>query len=70
MVARLVSGGSLGTVGEHALMLYKLLRQCTPNDEFIELNFQANLNRRLQLLENTKLQCWKLYPIEQNVLPQ
>ena len=26
----------------------KLLRQCTPDNEFVHLNFQANLNQRLQ----------------------
>ena len=33
---------------KHALMMYKLLRQCTPEIEFVQLNFQANLNQRLQ----------------------
>ena len=28
-------------------MLYKLMKQCTPTEEFIQLNFQANLNQRL-----------------------
>ena len=31
---------------KHALMMYKLFRQCTPEPEFIQLNFQANLNQR------------------------
>ena len=33
---------------KHALMMYKLLRNCMPDNEFMHLNFQANLNPRLQ----------------------
>ena len=29
-------------------MLYKLLRQCIPDNEFMHMNFQANTNQRLQ----------------------
>ena len=32
---------------KHALMMYKLFRQCVPDEEFINLNFQANLNQRI-----------------------
>ena len=31
---------------KHALLMYKLFRQCTPETEFIQLNFQANLSQR------------------------
>ena len=33
---------------KHALMMYKLFRQCVPDNEFMHLNFQANLNQRNQ----------------------
>ena len=33
---------------KHSLMLYKLLRQCIPDNEFMHMNFQANTNQRLQ----------------------
>ena len=50
---------------KHALMLYKLLRQCTPNDEFIQLNFKAKLNRRLQHYNFLKVQN---YSVGNNIL--
>ena len=31
---------------KHALLLYKLMRQCMPSKESIQMNFQANLNER------------------------
>ena len=52
---------------KHALMLYRLMRQCTPTEEFIQLNFQANLNQRPtipQFYQISKLQCGKQHPIK------
>ena len=37
-------------------MLYKLLIQCTPSAEFVQLNFQANMNQRLQHHNFIKIQ--------------
>ena len=31
-----------------ALMMYNLFRNCMPDNEFMHLNFQANLNQRIQ----------------------
>ena len=31
---------------KHALLLYKLIRQCMPSEESIQMNFLANLNER------------------------
>ena len=50
---------------KHALMLYRLLRQCTPSEEFVQLNFQANLNQRLQHHNFLKLQN---YSVGSNIL--
>ena len=50
---------------KHALMLYKLLRQCTPNVEFIQLNFQPNFNRKLQHHNFLKVQN---YSVGNNIL--
>ena len=50
---------------KHALMLYRLLRQCTPSEEFIQLNFQANLNQRLQHHNFIKMQN---YSVGSNIL--
>ena len=50
---------------KHALMLYKLYRQCIPNEEFIGLNFQANLNQRLQYHNFIKRQN---YSVGSNIL--
>ena len=50
---------------KHALMLYKLYRQCIPNEEFIGLNFQANLNQRLQYYNFIKRQN---YSVGSNIL--
>ena len=33
---------------KHALMMYTLFRQCMPDNEFMHLNFQANMNQRLE----------------------
>ena len=33
---------------KHTLMMYSLFRQCMPDNEFMHLNFQANMNQRLQ----------------------
>ena len=33
---------------KHALMMYNLFRNCMPDNEFMHLNFQANLNQRIQ----------------------
>ena len=50
---------------KHALMLYRLMRQCTPTEEFIQLNFQANLNQRLQSHNFIKSQN---YSVGSNIL--
>ena len=33
---------------KHALIMYNLFRNCMPDSEFMHLNFQANLNQRIQ----------------------
>ena len=48
---------------KHALMMYKLFRQCTPENEFIKLNFQANLNQRLQHHTFIKMQNYNVSSI-------
>ena len=50
---------------KHALMMFKLLRQCTPDNEFVHLNFQANLNQRLQYHTFLKRQN---YTVGNNIL--
>ena len=50
---------------KHALMIYKLFRQCTPDNEFMHLNFQANLNQRLQHHTFMKMQH---YNVGNNIL--
>ena len=50
---------------KHALLLYKLLRQCTPDEEFIQLNFQANLNPRILQHNFMKIQN---YCVGNNIL--
>ena len=50
---------------KHALMMYKLFRQCTPETEFIQLNFQANLNQRQQYHSFVRIQN---YTIGNNIL--
>ena len=50
---------------KHALMMYKLFRQCMPENEFIHLNFQANLNQRLQYHTFIKTQN---YNVGNNIL--
>ena len=50
---------------KHALMMYKLLRQYTPDNEFMHLNFQANLNQRLQHHTFMKIQN---YNVGNNIL--
>ena len=50
---------------KHALMMYKLFRQCTPDVEFINLNFQANLNQRIQHHNFIKIQN---YNVGHNIL--
>ena len=50
---------------KHALMMYKLFRQCTPDNEFMHLNFQANLNQRLQHHTFLKMQN---YSVGHNIL--
>ena len=32
----------------HALLMYNLIRKCSPDEEFMQLNFQANLNPRIK----------------------
>ena len=46
-------------------MMYTLLRQCTPDNEFMHLNFQANLNQRLQYHTFMKIQN---YSVGNNIL--
>ena len=41
---------------KHGLILYKLLRQCTPSEEFVQFNFQENMNQRLQHHNFIKIQ--------------
>ena len=50
---------------KHALMMYKLFRHCTPDNEFVHLNFQANLNQRLQHHKFLKMQN---YSVGNNIL--
>ena len=50
---------------KHALMMYHLLRKCTPDNEFMFLNFQANLNQRLQYHNFLKIQN---YNVGNNIL--
>ena len=50
---------------KHALMMYKLLRQCIPDNEFMHMNFQANSNPRLQHHTFTKIQN---YNVGKNIL--
>ena len=50
---------------KHALMLYKLIMQCSPSEEFIYLNFQANLNERQQHHNFIKIQN---YTVGNNIL--
>ena len=50
---------------KHAMMLHKLMRQCTPDEEFIQLNFQANLNQRQQFHNVIKIQN---YNVGNNIL--
>ena len=50
---------------KHALMIYKLFRQCMPENEFIHLNFQANLNQRQQYHTFIKTQN---YNVGNNIL--
>ena len=50
---------------KHALMMYKLFRQCMPENEFIHLNFQANLNQRQQYHTFIKTQN---YNVGNNIL--
>ena len=50
---------------KHSLMMFKLLRQCTPDNEFVHLNFQANLNQRLQYHTFLKRQN---YTVGNNIL--
>ena len=50
---------------KHALMLHKLLNQCTPDEEFIQLNFQANQNQRQTHHNFVKMQN---YTVGQNIL--
>ena len=50
---------------KHALMMFKLLRQCTPDNEFVHHNFQANLNQRLQYHTFLKRQN---YTVGNNIL--
>ena len=50
---------------KHALLMFKLLRQCTPDNEFVHLNFQANLNQRLQYHNFLKIQN---YAVGSNIL--
>ena len=45
---------------KHALMLYKLIQQCLPNDEFVQLNFQANLNQRQQYHNFIRMQNYSV----------
>ena len=33
---------------KHALLMYNLFRKCSPDEEFVQLNFQANLNTRMK----------------------
>ena len=33
---------------KHALLMYNLIRKCSPDEEFMQLNFQANLNPRIK----------------------
>ena len=50
---------------KHALMMFKLLRHCSPEPEFIQLNFQTNLNQRLQHYSFLKIQN---YTVGNNIL--
>ena len=50
---------------KHALMMYRLFRKCTPDNEFMHLNFQANLNQRLQCHNFLKIQN---YSVGNNIL--
>ena len=50
---------------KHALMMYKLLRQCIPDNEFMHMNFEANSNQRLQHHTFTKIQN---YNVGKNIL--
>ena len=50
---------------KHSLMLYKLLQHCTPSEEFIQLNFQANINQSLQHHNFLKIQN---YSVGSNIL--
>ena len=50
---------------KHALMLYKLMRHCLPNEEFVHLNFQANHNLRQQHYNFVKIQN---YSVGKNIL--
>ena len=50
---------------KHALMMYKLFIHCTPDNEFVHLNFQANLNQRLQHHKFLKMQN---YSVGNNIL--
>ena len=50
---------------KHALMLYKLMWQCLPNEEFVHLNFQANLNQRQQHHNFIRIQN---YSVGNNIL--
>ena len=50
---------------KHALMMYKLIKQCIPDNEFMHMNFQANSNQRLQHHTFMKIQN---YNIGNNIL--
>ena len=50
---------------KHALMMYTLFRQCMPDNEFMHLNFQANMNQRLQHHTFIKIQH---YNVGNNIL--
>ena len=41
---------------KHSLLMYKLMNQCSPDEEFMNLNFQANLNPRLKYQNFIKIQ--------------
>ena len=50
---------------KHALMMYQLFKKCTPDNEFMNLNFQANLNQRIQYQNLIRIQN---YNVGNNIL--
>ena len=50
---------------KHSLLMYKLIRNCTPDDEFMFLNFQANQNPRMRHQNFIKMQN---YNVGSNIL--